>query len=442
MVKLNNKNNMKGCRVMFCWNCKAQLNDDAKFCFSCGSPVQGEKDSIQVSPSNEPAPELELTRIMPEKPSENMTIPNQFNTQDSYAPMPQVIQPSPTPAVINNINPNGKELQQSAFSEPDIKKSSEQEIKKPEKKHKSPFVKFVFSFLFGILILALSLVVSLGLCIRTTLSNNEISKEISSSDMSDIVIGDIITETELNDILTDNNVITGSVNRKDTISDLISDNTEFSSKKAKKLLNNSFLTKYIGDAIFEYEEYILNNVESDFFSGENIYEFIEENIDEISEMAGMQFYIYENELSSITDEMDKQISSIAPQEILDEKGSLTSLFLSPVILISISVLALIFIILILITTSDISSALLTSGICAVINGGVLVFASGLRNMIFEIAGLDFNIFTDYISDVLKNTLCARFEKNGLIILIAGVAFIVISILIKVISSALRKNKTV
>lgn len=423
---------------MFCWNCKTQINDDAKFCFSCGSPVQSEKENIQAPSAVEPAPELELTKVMPEKSSDDMMIPNQFESQASSAPMPQIINNTPQPAApyvaINNDNSLKADLEKAGISD--------SENNKTKKKGKSTFIKFIFSFLFGILVFIFSLIASLGLIIRITLDNKEFSNAISKSDLSDIVIGDIITETGLNDTLKSNNIITGSVKKDDTIADLISDYSEFSTKKAKKLLNNSFLTKYIGDAVSEYEEYILNNVESDFFSGDNVYDFVEESIDDISEIAGMQFIVYENELSSLTDDIDDQISSIAPQEMLNENGKLTSLILSPVILISISVLILIFIILIFITTSDITSSLTTSGICALLDGGIFLIVSFFKNRIFEYTGLDFEIFTEYISNVLEKTICVHLEKNGLILIIAGVTLITVSIIIKVVSSSLRKNKSI
>ena len=85
---------------MFCNNCGAQLNDDAKFCFCCGCQVNQPAEAV-AQPAPQPVAQEANPYCQPEAPAQ-YAAPVEAPVAEPYTyqapPAPQYTQPTPPPA--------------------------------------------------------------------------------------------------------------------------------------------------------------------------------------------------------------------------------------------------------------------------------------------------------------------------------------------------------
>lgn len=489
---------------MFCWNCGGKLNDGSKFCCYCGTklfkdeapaaqdvsaaqdvpaveespvtqpgapeyvepvavaapepvaveltepvpvtvaepvdialsePVSQDAPVVQDAPAAQDVPAVEESSVTQLAPPESMAVPKPFEepaVQFAPEPVTQFAAPEPEvpPAAMTETIPQ--------YTEPSVQAA---EAVAPVKK-KSGAKTVILSILFGIFIFIFGLVSALGESVRATLSANMLSTAVAESDMSSVVVGDILNDEKVQQMAEDFGGDFSGLDEDATIAEALDGNSIFDKKSAEKFLNNSFMTKYIGDVVKSYELYLLYNVEGDCLSGEKLSELAGENLDELSDICGAEVYIVEDEMDDYISSVSAQTEGFNPQNALGGVGEISSVVLSPVVLIAIAVIALLFAVILGATTNDVSAAILTTGICALLIGGLMLAVCEFKQKLFEFAGLTYEAVTGYASELLDASVCINLEKYGFIIVCAGAVLFIAAIIIKIAVSAARKNKKV
>lgn len=104
---------------MFCRNCGNQLNDNAKFCGLCGTPVVNKQEPQQSAPEPAAQPVSEQTPVQPEQYQQPFTQPQPI-PEPEPAPIPQPI-PAPQPEqpfVQNYQQPMSQPFPQQPYQQP------------------------------------------------------------------------------------------------------------------------------------------------------------------------------------------------------------------------------------------------------------------------------------------------------------------------------------
>lgn len=143
----------------------------------------------------------------------------------------------------------------------------------------------------------------------------------------------------------------------------------------------------------------------------------------------------------IIDDNIKNIKKAAPSETLSGIGGLTPTLLSLAILIITVVLSAGFIILIFVTTRNVPAALLTGGIVALLDAGVM-FGVGISvKPVLNSFGITYKSVQNYIVNILS-PLTSKCSETALFCALAGIALVAGFIIVKVLSKRVSKKDNV
>jgi len=298
--------------------------------------------------------------------------------------------------------------------------------------------------LFGLLIFVLMLAAGIAFSARSTLADGKISAEIQKIEILDTVVGDILLSDMLSDdiegILKDFDKDLGDIDESTTVSEfvmIIADDEKVTEKNLEKVIEDTTFLAYIGDVVAGYEDYILNDKENDLLSEKAIKKLIDKNIDEVSDAMGANFRIDQDMLDEELAKNKDTIENVNPQNALGGIGSITSVVLSPIVIIAAVALALIFAVLAGLICKSVSAPMMTFGVCSVLSGGVMVAVCLLKSVVADAIGMSYSVIEDVAFELLDNTLLGDVMKYGLIILGVGVVCIIAAIIIKAVGSKSR-----
>lgn len=448
---------------MFCENCGSKLPENAAFCENCGSPVQSEP---QPQPTDAALPPLNgniigAPTMMPEANEGTVcekcgnsvsagavfcpACGNVFGKGDDgpYSPFGADTADSSAPDVTAAYGKTQTAMAPPPPASPDAVRMKEIIVHQPEveKAKKSSGLTVVCSVLFGILILASALLATVSYAFSDIVSNHKISNEVSGIEVSELIIGNLITDNEdVYEFFEEQDLNVDGISEDSTVEEVvmaIAHETDLKEDDAAKLIDKIDLSGYISRIVQSYEDRISGEDSKSPLSVDEIKKYIKKCEPSIVKYTG---YKISDEgwdrIDEMLDEHRKDIRSISPDTLFDSTGKILSFAASPVIAyIAIAVTALLILILALITR-NFSAAFMTGGIMSMIAGavtavGVFVLTASLPNVL---KGAHSSV-RRMITEIVNTSVAYPFYICAAVAFGAGIVLIILSAIIR----ALRKS---
>lgn len=274
------------------------------------------------------------------------------------------------------------------------------------------------------------------------LSSGELSAEISELEIGKIVVGDILVQDSMADVVKDNGIVLPEKHpERATIADIvactINDYVHTADLTADQI-NEIFRCAHVGEELSSlvkaYEEYIVTGDTEEFADGlcKEIKDLVKRSENNVINIAGMRLADdYEEQLDNALDGERNSIESILPGEALDGVSGLIRFALSPVTLIAALVLAVVLVVLEWVITKRVNAALMAGGAAFTLIGIILTAASIILSNLTMIGGLDYTVVSKVVSPILYNAFGFKLLTGGLITFCVGLVLIAIFIVMKV-----------
>ena len=506
---------------MFCFNCGAQVADNAKFCGACGAILSQQAPVQPMAPQGgytAPGPPVQGGNAVPLQgmpvppfqggnpapypgapipPVPNASYPNPVNNAPMNTPAPQGQPTGNTPneypagdtvkisdaakaaaenpaqpvgfqvppmgtdmQFINNGGMNGgmpegqnlftnaqpsnygmpmgvyREEVPMSYSQPRVKR-----VRKEVKKMKLS-VSVILAAVFGLFAFVFGIFSFVGGTVRMGLSSGELSAEISELEIGKIVVGDILVQDSMADVVKDNGIVLPEKHpERATIADIaactINDyvhTADLTADQINEIFRRAHVSEELSSLVKAYEEYIVTGNTEEFADGlcKEIKDLVKRSESNVINIAGMRLADdYEEQLDNALDGERNSIESILPGEALDGVSGLIRFALSPVTLIAALVLAVVLVVLEWVITKRVNAALMAGGAAFTLIGIILTAASIILSNLTMIGGLDYTVVNKVVSPMLYNTFGFKLLTGGLITLGVGLVLIAVFIVMKV-----------
>ncbi len=423
---------------MFCPNCGAQMSDDMKFCTMCGYQLPAVATSSAAPAPSDDAPAM---LFAPSGGAESVAASPAMAAEVSQPPARQ-----PQPQYYQPVQ--GREVPLSYIAEPVRKKSVAKII--------------IFSLLFGLFVLVFGLATATTGVARDVLTGHNLSDAVADSQLSEIVIGDIILDASFGDFLAEqleNNGLNKEISEavsKDidmfidenieddtTIGELVvmlADDEDIKTKDVEKLIAASGLTRAIADVVAAYEEHLVTGEDVTCLSVSKIVKIIERFYEEFDDRTDANYTIDLDMIENTIKDNDDILKDIAPQKTIPGVSKYTSLAFSPVTIILLAVFTVLFAVLVAVTSKSIPAAFVTTGVCSMLIGVAFIVSTFLDKTFLKLIGLEYDVINTFVKELLDEALFSDIFRYGIIIAVAGVVLVVIGVVISVTASAVARKK--
>ncbi len=470
---------------MFCVNCGAKVADNARFCGFCGAtltPAPAPEaaqaanavpaEPVAVAPVSPAAPVAPVAPVAENIPAAQVVtdnnavdVPQTFTapdfgqsavpaeatsapifSQDTSNAAPVMTDEAAQPAAPAGDIP---EYQNPAGVPPVQAAPAAAKPKAPAKK-KGTAVTIVLAVVFGLLAFLLGVFAFTGGVVRNGLSSGEISSEVRKIDFGKIVVGDILTDPSMADVVEKNGLILpDSRPGRATIAQVAALTINKSVPAANltddminKILDKSEINKQLSEVVKSYEEYIVTGKTRRFKDGlcAEIKDLVKSTEKYVIEIANMRLAAdYEVQLDATLKDEEETIEGILPAAALKKYSGLIGFALSPVTLVAALVLCVVLAVLEGLITKRLTAGLITGGAVFALIGIVLTVGSVLLSNLASVISMDYVVVTDVLTPIIYNTFGISMLTAGLICLGLGLALIAAFIVLKIIA-AKRANK--
>lgn len=418
---------------MICNKCGQTINDNAKFCVFCGSKVNPDSQTSDAQEVKEPiaAPEEAAAPSAPEAsavPETSISSETPFQSAVQFSD-PQFMQPQNTPEAANSGNSLFSEPQTmqaqitpEAIYVPPVNAVSETAAPKPKKRKRS----VAFVVLFAVLAFIFSLYAITAGSVRSILDNHCVSEAVSNANPGELTIGSLSLNTGLIDAVEKSGGDSSAIRDDMTLSELISEISGIpglSADDVTNIIEESTIMPYIGKVVAAYEDYILTGESDKVISAQKILNLLNDNKAKIFEISHVDISNYSNDLESDLNANDKLLKSFNPANSLGSVGSITSLLLSPAMIITAAVLALACMVAAAVITRRVRTSVLWTGIVCAINGIAALAAGIALPIVVENIMLFSKQISRFIGRLIKDSISSAFIGYGAIDLGAGILFI-------------------
>lgn len=421
---------------MFCPNCGTHMSDDLKFCTMCGFQLPAAVTADAAPAPSGDAPTMLFTLSGGAEPA---AAGPAMTAEVSQPPVqqPQYYQPV-----------QGREVPLSYIAEPVRKKSLAKII--------------IFSLLFGLFILVFGSATATTGVARDVLAGHNLSEAVADSQLSEIVIGDIILDASFGDFLAEqledngldketteevskdiNMFIEENIDDDTTIGELavmLADDEDIKTKDVEKLIAASGLTRAIADVVAAYEEHLVTGEDVTCLSVSKIMKIIEKFYEEFDDRTDTHYSIDLDMIENVIEDNDDILKDIAPQKTISGISKYTSLALSPVTIILLAVFTVLFAVLVAVTSKSIPAAFVTTGVCSMLIGIAFIITTFLDKTFLKLVGLEYDVINTFVKELLDEALFSEMFRYGIIIAVAGVVSVVIGVVISVTASAIARKK--
>lgn len=406
---------------MFCRNCGTKLSDEAKFCFSCGSPV--------VIRPTEQAPEA---------------IPDYVEPVADLEPAPEPIPapaPVPTPAVDLQPASIAPAAEAEASNAVEVTLPKDDQTGGKAKKRMPSGVVILLAAVFGILTFVFGLYGAVGISAYNTLSQHKISNNVAELNLVDCTIGDVLTEESVIEYMESINLDTSGIDEDMTLGDFIvyiSNIDKLTTSDVEKIIEDSTIMKYAGDVIGAYEDYIVSGEDSNPISVSKLMKVIEKSGKVIEDNSGYPVNDMLDGIRKTLEEHSSELKKAAPAKLTGDIGDITSKALSPVTIIISAALALICIALVFITTRSVPAMLISGGVSCLLNGVLLTVSSLSLDSIIAAAGFKYRSLRKVVVGI-ASPFTDELLTFGIYVGIFGLLLTVAFVVVKIVSSKLRNK---
>ena len=323
-----------------------------------------------------------------------------------------------------------------SYSQPRAKR-----VRKEVKKMKLS-VSVILAAVFGLFAFVFGIFSFVGGTVRMGLSSGELSAEISELEIGKIVVGDILVQDSMADVVKDNGIVLPEKHpERATIADIVActindyvHTADLTADQINEIFRRAHVGEELSSLVKAYEEYIVTGDTEEFADGlcKEIKDLVKRSENNVINIAGMRLADdYEEQLDNALDGERNSIESILPGEALDGVSGLIRFALSPVTLIAALVLAVVLVVLEWVITKRVNAALMAGGAAFTLIGIILTAASIILSNLTMIGGLDYTVVNKVVSPMLYNTFGFKLLTGGLITLGVGLVLIAIFIVMKV-----------
>lgn len=474
---------------MFCANCGAKIADNARFCGFCGAtqtPASGPDaaqasnvvpaEPVSAAPVSPVAPVVPVAENVPAAPVAPVV------TEKRGADVPQAVNipgfgqsvaspETPSAPIFSQDTSNAAPVMtdeaaaaqpaapvsgipdhQIPASVPPVQDAPAAAKPKAPAKKMGTAVTVVLAVVFGLLAFILGVYAFTGGVVRNGLSSGEISSEVRKIDFGKIVVGDILTDPSMADVVEKNGLILpDSRPGRATIAQVAALTINKSVPAANltddminKILDKSEINKQLSEVVKSYEEYIVTGKTRRFKDGlcAEIKDLVKSTEKYVIEIANMRLAAdYEVQLDATLKDEEETIEGILPAAALKKYSGLIGFALSPVTLVAALVLCVVLAVLEGLITKRLTAGLITGGAVFALIGIVLTVGSILLSNLAAVISMDYIVVTDVLTPIVYNTFGISMLTAGLICLGLGLALIAAFVVIKIIA-AKRTNKAV
>ncbi len=320
----------------------------------------------------------------------------------------------------------------------------------------------IFSLLFGLFILVFGSATAITGIARDVLAGHNLSEAVADSQLSEIVIGDIILDASFGDFLAEqledngldketaeevskdiNMFIEENIDDDTTIGELavmLADDEDIKTKDVEKLITASGLTRAIADVVAAYEDHLVTGEDVTCLSVSKIMKIIEKFHEEFDDRTDTHYSIDLDMIENVIEDNDDILKDIAPQKTIPGISKYTSLALSPVTIILLAVFTALFAVLVAVTSKSIPAAFVTTGVCSMLIGIAFIITTFLDKTFLKLIGLEYDVINTFVKELLDEALFSEMFRYGIIIAVAGVVSVVIGVVISVTASAVARKK--
>ena len=327
---------------------------------------------------------------------------------------------------------------------------SQAKQKKKRKKMNKPLTG-VISAVFGILIFVFSFVAVTVLCVKSGIESNAASEGIRELELDSLPVGDILSNDDIREMFENTGVKIpeGSkiddANLAEAAADIINatvPDVNIKSSDVRKFLSKSDLQKLISEFVKAYEVYISTG--DDVYNGDvsnKLKKAFKDNNDLADKLLGLELsYDFDEQFEIWMDDNYNTVSKIAPSKMLKSYDWIIGILMSPVLYITLLVLAVVMAVLVFIITKRLKGSILTFGISVFISGSAVTTAGLLVLNLGALIGFDFEAISAYIIPAVTGGFVNAFIMFGLITAGVGLAAIIASVVMMVISKKKNKDK--
>lgn len=307
-----------------------------------------------------------------------------------------------------------------------------------EKKRVNGAVVAVFSVIFGILIFLCVLAAVLTAGVSTIVSEHRISQEIASSEISELVVGNLILDNDdIYNMFDEQEFEVYRVDEDSTVADIVvicAVAADLDADGVDKLFKKMKLMGYAGDVVASYEDYLLTGDCDNHLTSREIKNYIKKCEPSILSVAKYEMTDEDwDNIDKLLSEYRSDLSSVAPDSILGPYKGISTFVLSPLFIgIAIGVPVILTVLLMLITRS-IAVSLRTAGIASLAAG--ILTAGAVYGSLFLlpsfIRGLD-RTLNSFISDIIRNTVIEPLAVSAGVAAGAGFVLIIASVIISIV----------
>ncbi len=400
----------------FCQECGTPNEAGAKFCCSCGQELQ----VIII-------PEPRITPVT-SKTAEETNADTPASIVDNTIP-PSMFEKNPQldPDSNKSLEPKTAHIQR---KEPNSHSNREPKTNNVVySKPKKYIASKIFAALLGLLLLVSGLFPTVLFPLHATLEEDSIRDAIEAADVYEVV-EDLLDGEDVGDFIVD------SVHVK------MQSKLSPSEKQIKKLLKDEDIKEFVADKIVDYATDILENNGDGEITSREIYRFVKDNRDAISDAIGYE--LKDSELDALKEQLDKSNMDDYSLDTVREKNedifNYISYAVSDITLyLSCAVVAIFVVLIFIICSKCIPVALKTVGIVFFINGGIAVLVNPAYMIVMKIMEDNLGRFTSLIDAV-----CKPFFNGilivGLVFICAGAVMMIVNLIINLVRKHLNKSR--
>ena len=414
---------------IFCQNCGSENVGGSRFCLMCGC-------ELKATPAPTPIP----TEKQPEEnPAENAPVAPEETPAETNAA-------DEAPAIVYDAVNAPEEIPTTMFEEfpapapqpeaiPPVEKKQKKEKKPvnatpaPTQKPKRHIAAKIFAALFGLILLVVGLLPTVLYPVHQMLNEDNIRHAIEEADIYEI-IEDLLDGEDVGDFIVD------SVHVK------MQGKLDPSKKQIKKLLADEDIKEFLADKLVDYATDILEDNGDGEITSREIYKFVKDNRDAISEAIGYE--LTDTELNLLKEQLDKDGVDKYSLSIVREENTKIFEYVSYAVsdlalYLSCGVVLLFAIIIFLICLKCVPVALKTVGIVFFINGGIALLVKPAYAIVMKIFDDDLGKFTSLIEAIGKPFFDGMLFV-GFVFVCAGAAMIFINIVISLVTKIVNNVK--